>query len=330
MICRLLGQTTTTLVLLGAAVYATAQARIEESAQNFPSRPVRILVPYVPGGAVDITARLISTKASAELKQQFIVDNRPGGNTTIATGMVARAAPDGYTLGIVDSAFTIEPNLSVKLPYDPLRDFVPISILTSTAFVLAVHPSVPVKTVAQLAALSRSKPGQLAYSSGGSGSMSHLTLEQFKLVTGIDAVHVPFKGGAASANAVLSGEVSYTAASQTALVQYIKAGKLRALAVTSNRRLDSMPDVPTFAESKLNVEVSQFFGLVAPAGTPARIVTKLNETMVRLLRSTDMTARMAELGLEVIASSPEAFADYIRKDIPKWAQVVKAAGIKSE
>jgi tripartite-type tricarboxylate transporter receptor subunit TctC len=315
----------TLAVMLVSATAASSWAG--ETAAQYPSRPIRVIVPYAPGGVSDITVRLVSSKAMTELGQTLVVENRPGGSSTIGITAVARAAPDGYTIGAVDAAFTITPSL-MKVPYDPLKDLAPITILTTTAFLLVVHPSIPARSVAELVALAKSKPGQLTFSSTGSGNNVHLALEQFKMLTGIDATHVPYKGGAPSVNALLSGEVAFTLASRPGMVPHIKAGKARALAVTGAKRLPELPDVATFAEKGLRFEVAPFYGLVAPGGTSPEIVNKLNHAFVTAIKSPDIRTRLDDLGLDGIGNSPREFADYIRTEIPKWARVVKATGAK--
>jgi tripartite-type tricarboxylate transporter receptor subunit TctC len=312
------------VLMLGATA---APSWAAESTAQYPSRPIRVIVPYAPGGVSDITVRLVSSKAMTDLGQTLVVENRPGGSSTIGITAVARAAPDGYTIGAVDAAFTITPSL-MKVPYDPLKDLAPITVLTTTAFLLVVHPSIPARSVAELVALAKSKPGQLTFSSTGSGNNVHLALEQFKMLTGIDATHVPYKGGAPSVNALLSGEVAFTLASRPGMVPHIKAGKARALAVTGAKRLPELPDVATFAEKGLRFEVAPFYGVVAPGGTSPEIVNKLNHAFVAAIKSPDIRTRLDDLGLDGIGNSPREFADYIRTEIPKWARVVKATGAK--
>ncbi|MDB5862408.1 MAG: hypothetical protein JWO70_214 [Betaproteobacteria bacterium] len=311
------------LMLMSAPPLADAG----ESSAPYPARPIRVIVPYAPGGVSDISVRLVSTKVSMEFGQPVIVENRPGGSSTIGISTVARAAPDGYVIGAVDAAFTITPSL-MKVPYDPVRDFAPITLLTTTAFLLVVHPSIPARSVADLIALAKARPGQLTFSSTGSGNNVHLALEQFKMLTGIDATHVPYKGGAPSVNALLSGEVAFTLGSRPGMVPQVKAGRARALAVTAPKRLPELPAVPTFSETGLRFEVAPFYGVVAPAGISPEILTKLNHAFVGALRSPDIKPRLDELGLDGIGNSPREFADYIRAEIPKWARVVKATGAK--
>ncbi|MGE5522357.1 MAG: Bug family tripartite tricarboxylate transporter substrate binding protein [Rhodospirillaceae bacterium] len=316
------------IILGGILLFQCAlSVQAAETAGTYPLRPIRVIVPYAPGGVSDITVRLVTTKASTSLGQQFIVDNRAGGSSTIGINMVAHAAPDGYTIGSVDAAFTITPSL-MKVPYDPVADFAPITALTTTAFLLVVNPTVPAKNVKELVALAKARPGTLTFSSTGSGNNVHLSLEQFAMLTGMKAVHVPYKGGAPSVNALLSGEVDFTLGSRTGMVPHIKAGKARALAVTGNRRLPELPNVPTFDEQGLRFEVAPFYGMVAPARTPKAIIDKLNRALVEAMKSPDIAARLDDLGLDPIGNSPEVFADYIKHEIPKWAKVVKATGAK--
>jgi tripartite-type tricarboxylate transporter receptor subunit TctC len=298
-----------------------------DPATNYPSRAVRVIVPYAPGGVSDITVRLVVNKASTDVGQQFIVDNRPGGSSTIGINAVARAPKDGYTIGSVDTAFLITPSL-MKVPYDPVADFSPITMLTTTAFLLVVHPSLPVKSINELLNIAKAKPGQLTFSSTGAGNNVHLAIEQLKMLTGMTAIHVPYKGGAPSVNALLSGEVAFTLASRTGMVQHIKAGKARALAVTGVKRLPELPAVQTFAEQGLKFEVAPFYGMVAPGGTPKEIVARLNQMLVSALRAPEMKLRLDDLGLDPIGNSVEAFAEHVKNEIPRWAKVVKATGAK--
>jgi tripartite-type tricarboxylate transporter receptor subunit TctC len=320
-------QRTFALASLLLAVCAPASAQTG-GADQYPSRAVRVIVPYSPGGANDILARTVVTKAIAEFGQNTIVDNRAGGNTTIGTQLAARAAPDGYTLLTVDNAYTAAPGVQPNLPYDTLKDFVRITMIALTSPVLVVHPSVPAKNVKELIALAKAQPGRLTYGSTGSGTTGHLAFAQLKLVTGLDAVHVPYKGGAPQITALISGEVSMLISVPASLLAHIKAGRMRALAVSGTKRLTSLPDVPTLQESGIPVVVESFWGLLAPAGTPAAIVTKLQEAIDRSLKSPEMRTRLDEMQFQAVGSTPAQFDEFVQREVTRWVGVVKATGIK--
>jgi len=291
-------------------------------------RAVRDIVPYSPGGADDILARTVVTKAMPEFGQNTIVDNRAGGTTTIGTQLAARAAPDGYTLLTVDNAYTAAPGVQPNLPYDTLKDFVRITMIALTSPVLVVHPSVPAKNVKELIALAKAQPGRLTYGSTGSGTTGHLAFAQLKLVTGLDAVHVPYKGGAPQITALISGEVSMLISVPASLLAHIKAGRMRALAVSGTKRLPSLPEIPTLQESGIPVVVESFWGLLAPAGTPAAIVTKLQEAIDRSLKSPEMRTRLDEMQFQAVGSTPAQFDEFVQREVTRWVGVVKATGIK--
>jgi tripartite-type tricarboxylate transporter receptor subunit TctC len=309
------------------ATWAPANAQTAGSDQ-YPSRAVRVIVPYSPGGANDILARTVVTKAIAEFGQNTIVDNRAGGNTTIGTQLAARAAPDGYTLLTVDNAYTAGPGMQINLPYDTLKDFVRITMVALTSPVLVVHPSVPAQTVQELIALAKAQPGRLTYGSTGSGTTGHLAFAQLKLVTGLDAVHVPYKGGAPQITALISGEVSMLISVPASLLVHIKAGRMRALAVSGAKRLPSLPEVPTLQEAGVPVVVESFWGLIAPAGTSAAIVAKLQESIDRALKSAEMRARLEEMQFQPVGSTPAQFDEFVQREVTRWIGVVKATGIK--
>jgi tripartite-type tricarboxylate transporter receptor subunit TctC len=311
--------------LLAVCTPASAQTGATD---QYPSRAVRVIVPYSPGGANDILARTVVTKAIAEFGQNTIVDNRAGGNTTIGTQLAARAAPDGYTLLTVDNAYTAAPGVQPNLPYDTLKDFVRITMIALTSPVLVVHPSVPAKNVKELIALAKAQPGRLTYGSTGSGTTGHLAFAQLKLVTGLDAVHVPYKGGAPQITALISGEVSMLISVPASLLAHIKEGRMRALAVSGTKRLTSLPDVPTLQESGIPVVVESFWGLLAPAGTPAVIVTKLQEAIDRSLKSPEMRTRLDEMQFQAVGSTPAQFDEFVQREVTRWVGVVKATGIK--
>ena len=298
----------------------------------YPSKAVRVIVPSAPGGGSDIIARLIGQQLASNLRQTFLVDNRPGAANIVGTEIVAKAQPDGYTL-IVNTAgpMSIIPLIYAKLPYDAVKDFAPISNVADTAFVLVVHPSLAAKTVTELIALAKTKPGQLAYASWGRGSANHLGTELFMMMTQVNFLHVPYKGSGAAMPDVLAGNVQMTFDTIASAVPQIRAGRLRPLGVTSRKRSGAIPDVPTIAEAGVNgFEAGSWFGFLAPARTPRDIVMKLNAAIVTAVGGKDLRERYIALGAEPETSTPDAFAAAIRNDIPAWAKVVKAAGAKAE
>ena len=318
-----------------AIVYGTivshAQPASTGSGQAYPARAVRIVIPFAPGGGTDNLTRIMAPKLTELLGQQILIDNRPGAGSQIGTELVARAAPDGYTIVHVDTSFTSNPSLFRKLPYDALKDFAPISVLASAPVVLMVHPSVPVKSVKELITLAKARPGELNFATGGTGSATHLGVELFKSVAGLDLVHVPYKGSGPAAVAVLAGQVVMTFASPSATASHVAAGKLRALAITGDKRNAAMPQVPTFVESGLRaVDAGTYWVSLAPAATSKDILATLNNAMVRVLLLPDIRQRLMGLAFDPIGSSPEDCAANIRSEIAKWARVIAQAGIRAE
>ena len=300
-------------------------------AQSYPTRAIKLVVPSSPGGGTDIVARILGQKLSEQLGQQFVVENRAGAGTIIGNDAVAKSAPDGYTLLMGLSTLAINPSMYAKLPYDALRDFAPISQSVSACNILILHPSVPAKTVTELIALAKAKPGSLTFGSAGMGTNPHLSGELFKSLARIDMVHVPFKGSGQSIISLLAGEIAANFPSVPTAMLYIKAGRLRGLGVTTLKRAQALPDVPSIAEAGLpGYEATQWFGLLAPAGTPRTVIDRLYQESSRALRSADMKERMTAEGLEVVGGTPEEFASYIRSETEKWTQVIKAAGIKPQ
>src|SRR4051812_41873908 len=300
-------------------------------AQTYPTRAIKLVVPSSPGGGTDIVARLLGQKMSEQLGQQVVVENRAGAGTIIGNDAVAKSAPDGYTLLMGLSTLAINPSMYATVPYDALRDFAPISQAVSGPNVLIVHPSVPARTVKELIALAKAKPGSLTFGSAGMGTSPHLSAELFKTLAHVDMVHVPFKGSGLSIISQLAGEIAANYPSLPTAMPYIKAGRLRALGVTTAKRAQALPDVPSIAEAGVpGYEATQWFGLLAPAATPRPIVDRLYQEALRALRSADLKERMTAEGLEVLGSSPEEFAEYIKSETVKWAKVIKAAGIKPQ
>ncbi|MDB5809689.1 MAG: Tricarboxylate transport protein TctC [Betaproteobacteria bacterium] len=316
-------------LLASAATGMTAHAQLP-AAESYPAKPVKIIVPYTPGGANDILARTVLTKAIADLGQNTIVDNRAGGNTVIGTQLAARSAPDGYTLVTVDNAYVSAPGIQPNLPYDTLKDFVRVTMIASTSPVFVVHPSLPVKTVKELIALARARPGVLTYGTTGAGTTAHLAFAQIKVVTGLDAIHVPYKGGAQQITALISGEVSMLISVPAALLAHIKAGRMRALAVSGSRRLPSLPELPTLQEAGIPVVVDAFWGLLAPAGTNPAIVNKLQEAVERTLKIPEMRTRLDDMQFQPMGNPPAQFEEFVQREVTRWISVAKAADIKLE
>lgn len=299
--------------------------------QAYPTKPVRVVVPVPPGGGTDLIARLVTSKMAELWQQQTVVDNQSGAGGTIGTHNVARSAPDGYTLLIISLNIAYAPALYRDLPYNVERDLVAIAPLATQPSMLAVHPSLPVRTVSQLIALARARPGEIRYSSGGSGSATHLPIELFRSAANIRLTHVPYKGGGPAALAVMTGEVQMTIATVTTLLPHVNAGKLRALAVTGARRSKAAPELPSVADSGLpGYQYEVWYGVFGPARIPAGIVGKLNEDFHRAIASPDIQNRFSGLGIEPSVGTPQQFAAYVGAEIKKWAKVVSEAGIRIE
>jgi len=309
------------LALAGAAV-----------AQPYPQRAMHMIVPYAVGGASDTTARILAAKLSERLAQPIVVDNRTGAGGAIGTEAAARAAPDGYTIVMGNnSSHGSNPAVYAKLPYDAVKDFAPISFVAAVPYVLVVAPSLPAKSVPELIALAKSSPGKMNYASAGNGSTHHFCGELLKSMAGIDLVHVPYKGSPPAIAGLLGGEVSLMFANVTDIGSQIKAGKVRALAVTTAQRSKSLPEVPTLSEAGLpGFEIGSWFGLLAPAGTPAPIIARLNAEAVKVLARADVRSTLGAQGLEVASSTPEQFGAHIKSEIAKFGRIAKSAGIKAE
>ena len=299
-------------------------------AQDYPARPMRWVSPWPPGGANDIFSRIIAQRLSETLGQPVVVENRPGAAGAIGTEAVAKSPADGYTLTLGSSpTHAIAPSLNPALPYDPLRDFDAVTLVAVVPNVLVVNPALPVTSVRELVALAKSRPGTLNFASAGNGTSQHLSGELFKVMAGVDMVHVPYKGTAPALAELLAGQVQLTFDNIPALLPHIQSGKLRALAVTPATRSAALPNLPTVAEAGVaGYDASVWFGVFVPAGTPRPLVLRLHGEIARALAAPEIKSRMAALGAEVSGIGPDAFRDFWRKEIPKWAEVVKAAGIK--
>jgi tripartite-type tricarboxylate transporter receptor subunit TctC len=300
------------------------------AAQPYPVKPVRLIVPFTPGGGVDLIGRSLAQKLAESLAEPVVVDNRSGGSGNIGTDMVAKSPPDGYTLlmGYVGN-LAINPFLYRKLPYDSRRDFAPISLAATAPNVLVVFPGLPVASVKDLVALARAKSMPLNYASAGNGTVGHMVAELFKVETGAQITHIPYKGNGQAISDVLAGQVQIMFAAPGASLQQVRAGRLRALAVASAKRESGMPDIPTFAEAGFpSVEAQAWYGLLAAAGTPAPVVDRLHRETVRIMHLADVKERLAVSGYEVVTSTPQQFRDLINADLAKWEKVVKASGAR--
>ena len=295
----------------------------------FPNRPIHVIVPFPPGGAVDPIARSIGQKLEEAWGQPVLVDNKPGASTIIGSDFVAKAAPDGYTVILVATSFTVNPSAYSKLPFDPVKDFAPISLVSRLPNMLVVNSQLPVTSVKELIDYLKARPGQVNFSSIGYGTTQHLTGELFKSMAGVNMVHVPYKGSGPSMMSVVSGETSVTFDSVFLLTPQVKAGKLRALAATGTKRTPLAPNLPTASESGLpGFDVGGWVGFLAPAGTPQEVVQKWHQHIARILQTPEFRERQISQGLEPVGSTPEYFAEFIKKEMAKWAQVVKQAGIR--
>jgi tripartite-type tricarboxylate transporter receptor subunit TctC len=307
------------LAMSGAARAAGAPA--------YPAKPIRFIVPFAPGGGNDLIARLIGGKLADSWGQQVVVDNRPGAGGNIAAEIAARSAADGYTIFLFNSTNAIAPSLFKSVPFDPIKDFEPVILIATSPFALVVHPSTAVKSVKDLIALAKTKPGVLTYASGGNGSSTHLAAEEFKQLAGIQMIHVPYKGGGPALIDVIGGRVTMYFSSLPPSLPHIKAGRLRALGITSKERSPLLPDVPTISEAALpGFESGSSYGIVVPAHTPKSIVLKMNAEIARLVATPEVSARLKEQGLHNGAGAPQDFGRFMKAEIAQWARVIKASG----
>ena len=315
-------------IALAAMVSFTASFGV--CAQNYPAKPIRFIVPFAPGGGTDLLGRTIAQKLNEAWGQTVVVDNRAGGGGNIGTDMVAKSAPDGYTLvmGYVGN-LAINPFLFRSLPYDSVRDFAPITLAATAPNVLVAHPSVPAKSVKELVALVKSKPGGLNYASAGNGTVGHMVAELFKTVTETNIIHIPYKGNGPAISDMLGGQVQLMFSAPATVLQHVKSGRLRALATAGSKRAAGLEDVPTFAETGYpTVEASAWYGVLAPANTPQLIVAKLHDEIVRILQTPDVKERFATHGYDAVTCTPQEFAQIIKNDLDKWQKVVKASGAR--
>ena len=300
-------------------------------AQSWPVHPVRVIVPFAPGGPTDVMARILAIKLSESLGQQFIVENRPGAGGNIGMGLVAKAAPDGYTVLVASSSYVVNPSLYAKPGYDPYKDFAPVTVAAASPNVIVVHPSVQAKTLQELVALIRANPGKFSYAQPGTGTTPHLSGELFKLTFKLDIVNIPFNGAGPAVTSTVGNQTPVAVVAMPPATPHIKSGALRALAVTGARRSGALPDVPTMAESGApGQEAETMQGVLVPAGTPREIIERLQHEIAKIVALPDVKQRLATLGFDPVASTPEEFAVYIKSEIAKWAKVIREANIKVE
>jgi len=316
------------LAVCAALLLATGWA----SAQTYPAKPVRLIVPFAPGGGTDILGRMLCQKLTEALGQTFLVDNRGGAGGIIGAELAAKAPADGYTLLLGSPGpLTINPALQPRMSYDSLRDFAPITLATISAFTLVVHPALPVRSVKELVALAKAKPGRLNYGSGGNGSVAHFSVEQFKALAGVNVVHVPYKGSNPSLTDLIAGQLQLTMDNMPVTLPHVRSGRLRMLAVGTKTRSAFVPDIPTMDEAGVQgYESSTAFGVLAPAKTPPAIIGRLNTELVKTLKSAETRERLTALGMEPVGGTPEQYAAHIREELAKYSRIVKTAGIKPD
>jgi len=312
------------LVLCSFVMAAAAQ-------EPYPSRPLRFILPFPPGGGTDILGRVIAERLAANLGQPVVTENRGGAGGNVGAEAAARSAPDGYTIVLVAPSLAISPSLYSKLNYDPLKDFAPVSLVATVPNIMITHPSVQAQTLQEFIALARQRPGSLNFGSGGSGTSNHLAGELFNIVAGTKLVHIPYKGVNLAMQDVLSGQVHLVFIGIPAAAPHIKAGRLRALALVAPQRTPALPEVPTVAEAGLkDFEVTTWYGVLAPAGTPRPIVTRLNSELVKIMHAPDTKERLAAMATDPLTSTPEEFAAYLKQEIAKWGDVVRKANLKAD
>jgi tripartite-type tricarboxylate transporter receptor subunit TctC len=320
---------TKTVRTIACALLAYGLSATAVHAQPYPKGPVKLVVPFPAGGGVDTAGRLLAQQLTKQIGGSFVIENRSGANGNIGTEIVAKAAADGYTLLFTGAGYVTNPSLYKKVPYDPIKDFEPIALMALGPNVLVVHPSIPAKSVRELIALAKSKPGDIGFAGAGSGSTPHLAGELFNQMAGVQLIHIPYRGSAPAMIGLLSGEVPVMFLPAINAGQHVATGKLRALAVTSLQRLPAMPELPTMAESGLaGYESSQWYGLLAPAGTPADVLAVLNGHVAKIMQSAEMRVRMQEDGLVPAGGTREQFAQHIKTEIAKWAKVIQASGAR--
>ena len=325
-------QLLSSLAVAAALVAALPGSTRAQDAQGFPLKPIKIVVPFAPGGKSDVLARAIGQKLTATWGQPVVVENRPGAGGNIGAEVVARAKPDGYTLLLLDvGTLTISPSMFPNLPYDPLKDLAPVTMVAVSPHALVIHPSVPANSVPELIAYGKANPGKLNFATAGNGTAVHLASEQFKAMTGIEMTNVPYKGGAQALVAMVGGEVNITLNGLLATLPHIRSGKLKALAIAGTKRSEALPELPTVSEAGVpGFQSGSWQGLLATGGTPKDVIAKLNAAVVEILNTPEMKQQLATQGAEVVADTPEQFAAFLRDDLVKWTKIVKDAGIKPD
>ena len=315
--------------MIAAGVSLLQAAATAADAQSYPSRPIRLIVPFTAGGGTDIAARLVGQRLSERLATGVVIDNRTGAGGTVGTDIVAKAAPDGYTLALVSSSHSINPSLYRKLPYDTIRDFAPVTLVVLAPGMLVINPGVAARTVKEFIELARARPGQLVYGSAGNGTPTHLAMELLKSSAGIDVLHIPYKGAGSLVPDLIGGQIAAAIPSAASVLALVQAGKLRGLAVTSGARSAAAPAIPTMSEAGLpGYEASSWYGMVAPAGTPRAVIDRLNRETVEILRLDDVRERLIAQALDPAGGPAGEFAARIRDEIAKWGRVVKASGAR--
>ena len=299
------------------------------TAVEYPTRPIRLIVPFPPGGTTDVLARLIGPRLTEVFKQPVVIDNRSGASGMIGADAIARASGDGHTFGFIISTHAISPALFAKSPFDPVRDFAPITLAISVANVISVHPSVPATSLAELVTLAKARPGKLSFGSAGTGTAVHLTGELFKSVAHVDITHVPYKGGGPALADLIAGQIPMGVQNITTIVPFVRGGRIRALGISSLERSPALPEVPTVASQGFpGFEAKEWYGLVAPGGTPRATVTRLNQEIVRIINSPDVRSRLLDLGADIVGDSPDQFGALIKAELVKWSKLVKETGIR--
>ncbi len=322
---------TPSILVLAAAAIALASHAPAWAQQTYPSKPVRIISPFAPGGGNDTICRIIAPKLGESLKQQVFIESRPGANGIVGTEVTARSAPDGYTIVLIPSGHAVNASLYKKLPYDSIKDFTPITLVGTSPLILVMHPAVPVKNVKELIAFAKARPGQLTYSSAGVGASAHLAGALFTTLTGTEMLHVPYKGSALALADLIGGQVSLSFATSASAIPHVRSGRLRALAGTGATRSPALPDLPTVAESGVRgYEASLWYGFVGPARMPAEIVQRLNTEIVAVLKLPEVLERLANEGVEARSTSSDEFAQLLVSDIKRWARVIERAGVRIE
>lgn len=320
-------------ILVAVLVIVLASLAVNEvAAQQYPSKPIRLIVPFTPGGTTDILSRIVGQKLSSAMGAQVVIDNRPGAGGNIGAELAAKAAPDGYTLFMGPSGtLSVNPSLYTKLLFDPIQDFAPIALLAMVPSMLVVHPSLPVKSLKELIDYAKARPGQLNYGSSGAGGQPFLAVEYLKLMAGLNIVEIRYKGGAPLTTDLIAGQISLTITGIPTLLPHVKSGRLRALAVSSAKRSAAVPDLPTISEAGLpGYDATAWYGILAPAGTPKAIIAKLNAELNKGIKQPDVADRLDAEGVETVGSTPEEFAAFIKTESERWSKVIKAAGVKAQ